>query len=339
MTWFTNLKIAKKLGLGFGLVLALMAALGILAIVELASLNNSTVQLGTNWMPSIRHVGELRFDSAKFRRYELNYIITSDKAKAEAKLDETAGLIAEDERKYELEISSDEERKLYEGYKAAWDKYLANQKQVLELSRQNKTEEATKLSVNASLDAFNAADKYLADDVELNNRGGENETKLGAEVYSAGRYWVIGLLTVATLLGIIVATAIARSISAAASKMLTMIEELANNNLAIADMETTEDEIGQAGLALNKMKNNLREMMQSIAATAEHVASASEELSSSATLQAQGAETQNNQTHPGRHRHAGDVLHRPAGLREFQQGRRRLAPGRRDRPRGRGHGR
>ncbi len=296
MTWFTNLKIAKKLGLGFGLVLALMAALGILAIVELASLNNSTVQLGTNWMPSIRHVGELRFDSAKFRRYELNYIITSDKAKAEAKLDETAGLIAEDERKYELEISSDEERKLYEGYKAAWDKYLANQKQVLELSRQNKTEEATKLSVNASLDAFNAADKYLADDVELNNRGGENETKLGAEVYSAGRYWVIGLLTVATLLGIIVATAIARSISAAASKMLTMIEELANNNLAIADMETTEDEIGQAGLALNKMKNNLREMMHSIAATAQHVASASEELSSSATLQAQGAETQNNQT-------------------------------------------
>jgi len=34
------------------------------------------------------------------------------------------------------------------------------------------------------------------------------------------------------------------------------------------------------------MKNSLREIMQNIAGTAEHVASASEELSSSATLQA-----------------------------------------------------
>jgi methyl-accepting chemotaxis protein len=64
------------------------------------------------------------------------------------------------------------------------------------------------------------------------------------------------------------------------------------DDIAIA----SQDEIGSAGKALNQMKNNLREMIQSIASTAEHVASASEEISSSATQQAQGAETQKDQT-------------------------------------------
>jgi len=65
----------------------------------------------------------------------------------------------------------------------------------------------------------------------------------------------------------------------------------------VADIDiSSEDELGQAGTALNRMKNNLREIIQSIAGTAEHVASASEEISSSASQQAQGAETQKDQT-------------------------------------------
>jgi len=76
-----------------------------------------------------------------------------------------------------------------------------------------------------------------------------------------------------------------------------MAGEIAANNLAVADIDiSSEDELGQAGTALNRMKNNLREIIQSIAGTAEHVASASEEISSSASQQAQGAETQKDQT-------------------------------------------
>ena len=76
-----------------------------------------------------------------------------------------------------------------------------------------------------------------------------------------------------------------------------LANSIAKNDLAVSDLPVeAEDEIGEATIALNKMKNNLSEIVQSIAATAEHVASASEELSSSATLQAQGAETQSNQT-------------------------------------------
>ena len=91
---------------------------------------------------------------------------------------------------------------------------------------------------------------------------------------------------------------IARSVAGSVSRMVAVIKEVAANNLAIEDMEiTSQDELGQAASALNSMKNNLRTIMQSIAGTAEHVASASEEISASATQMANGSETQKDQVH------------------------------------------
>ena len=80
---------------------------------------------------------------------------------------------------------------------------------------------------------------------------------------------VVGLFV-----GITVAVMVVRSIRKSVFMMLSVIEEIANNNLTIADMTvTTQDEIGKAGTALNRMKNGLHNMIQSIAETAQHVAS------------------------------------------------------------------
>ncbi len=60
-----------------------------------------------------------------------------------------------------------------------------------------------------------------------------------------------------------------------------LANQIANNNLVAADIEIrAHDEIGDAGAALNKMKNNLHEVIQSIAGSALQVGSASEELNS-----------------------------------------------------------
>jgi len=57
--------------------------------------------------------------------------------------------------------------------------------------------------------------------------------------------------------------------------MLGMIQEIASKNLAKSDINvSSRDEIGQAETALNGMKNSLRELINSIALTAEQVASA-----------------------------------------------------------------
>ncbi|MGO9085795.1 MAG: methyl-accepting chemotaxis protein [Terriglobales bacterium] len=55
---------------------------------------------------------------------------------------------------------------------------------------------------------------------------------------------------------------------------------IARKELAVEDLEiSSADEVGDAMLAMNSMKNNLHEVVQAIAETAQQVASASEELS------------------------------------------------------------
>jgi len=80
--------------------------------------------------------------------------------------------------------------------------------------------------------------------------------------------------------GIVLAVLISRSVIRSLSSMVSMIQEIAANNLAMDDLQiTSRDEVGQAGIALNRMKNNLEQVIQSIADNAFQLASASEELS------------------------------------------------------------
>jgi methyl-accepting chemotaxis protein len=91
---------------------------------------------------------------------------------------------------------------------------------------------------------------------------------------------VIILAVVGILVGLGVAILIVRSITGAIYRMVGLIQEIAHKNLIIEDMRiTSDDEIGRAGIALNGMKNSLREVIQSISDAAQNVASSSEELS------------------------------------------------------------
>ncbi|MBZ5687773.1 MAG: HAMP domain-containing protein [Acidobacteriia bacterium] len=109
---------------------------------------------------------------------------------------------------------------------------------------------------------------------------GENRAQQ-SKIESQASAVAIWLAVAGLIVGFSVAVLVIRSITRSLAGMVTMIQEIAANNLGIDDMHVaSQDEIGKAAAALNGMKNNLREMIRSIAGTAEQVASASEELSS-----------------------------------------------------------
>ena len=112
--------------------------------------------------------------------------------------------------------------------------------------------------------------KKIDEDIELNAKEQPTATQQAAAGYISARYRTIGLLVGALGFGLLVAITLAKSITTGTGRMLEMIEEVAANNLTVADMEiTSRDELGQAGVALNKMKNNLRATIESIAGTAQ----------------------------------------------------------------------
>jgi methyl-accepting chemotaxis protein len=280
MKLFSKMKIAPKLGLGFGAVLLLMIVLGVFSLLQMSKLNTGVLDVGTNWMASITYLSQIRFDASTARRWELNLLVTADKANGQRKMDEAIAAMQQGEKLYEPTIATDEERTLYQGFRSAWDKHIAMKDRFLDLMREGKEKEADALSSSEGIATFAAADQFLSDDVQLNVKGGATAMKMAGETYSSARYMVIGLLASAIVLGVLIALSLARSLSAAANGMLRMIEEVADKNLTVRDVEiASEDEVGQAGTALNRMKNNLHQMVQSMRETAEQVAASSEELS------------------------------------------------------------
>jgi methyl-accepting chemotaxis protein len=112
--------------------------------------------------------------------------------------------------------------------------------------------------------------------------------------------WTKRLMMILALAGFALGLGIAHftaySIVRAIRRMLTMIHSVSSNNLVVDDMEVkTGDDMGKAAVGLNKMKNNLRAVMLSIAATARDVSSSSREISATAAQAAGSAEDQKQQ--------------------------------------------
>src|SRR5215813_7290100 len=276
-----------------------MAGLGILAIVQLSRVNGNTVDIATNWLPSVKALGEIQGDAMTVRRFELAHILDVDRKRMEedeASIAKAEAEMAEDEKRYQGMISGDEERRLYERFRADFEKYVAAKNRAIQLSRDNRKTEARDLTLSEARAAFTATVTGISDDIEFNNKGAGQAISNSASVYNMSRYLIVGLLVAAVGIGVVLALSISRSMSSSAQSMLGLIEQVAANNLAIGDLEVrSSDEIGQACVATNKMKNQLRAMIQSMANNAQVVASSSEELSTVSQQMSANAEETSSQ--------------------------------------------
>jgi methyl-accepting chemotaxis protein len=282
MKWFSDLKISKKLGLGFGVILMLSGILGAISIKELSKLNAVAIDLATNWMPSVEFLGNLGIDTSAFRRAELNYLIApddKDRQSFEAAMKAALVNIDKDEKLYEPAIASVEERGIYNEFRDAWAEYLDISTKVMGLARNNKVDEARDLALHEGRTTMNAALGKLQSDVDLNVNGGNTAAQLSATVISSARYWIIGLVLAAVVLGTVIAFAITRSISGNIHKVVVHLEALAERDFTTELDIDSKDEMGTMAAALRKTSDAIRSTIQSLSESAQHVAAASEEFS------------------------------------------------------------
>jgi methyl-accepting chemotaxis protein len=120
----------------------------------------------------------------------------------------------------------------------------------------------------------------------------------GADRFLVRRTWILSaggflILVFAISFGV----SLARVFFSFLHEVLSMASEMSRGNLNLDDMKSqSRDEIGHAARAMNEMKRSLVEMIRSTAIMADRLATASGEISSSVERQAQGAETQKDQT-------------------------------------------
>jgi len=268
MNWFYNLKIGKKLIISFFMMIALTVIMGIVAITNLKEVRKNALDMGTYWMPSIQYVSAMSKNISDYRRAELQHILSTSKEemdKYEGVMAMELEILKKNQASYENGlITSDEERKLYEKFKEQWAEYLAENKKVIALSRENKNDEANALMRGNSKKQFDDASVTLLELVELNAKGGDKAVEQSGVIYESSRLWIIGLLTVCIALGIILSLFIAHIISKPVRELARAAESLAQGDITVRIEAKTADEIGQLFSAMKNMIENIKE--QAVAA-------------------------------------------------------------------------
>ncbi|HZU30164.1 MAG TPA: MCP four helix bundle domain-containing protein, partial [Candidatus Angelobacter sp.] len=68
MKWFSDLKIARKLAVSFGLIMVIMTGMGVFAIVQFAKLYEPTKIITSDSLPSIQSLGKAAELASSIRR-------------------------------------------------------------------------------------------------------------------------------------------------------------------------------------------------------------------------------------------------------------------------------
>jgi methyl-accepting chemotaxis protein len=183
--------------------------------------------------------------------------------------------------KLEALLQSEKDKKVIGAARQAYDAYMPLMERSIALRRADKSKEATALmfseQVSTMRDTMSDRIDELIGLIEDLKRGAMDKQRGG---HSRTQTLMLTLTVLGLAVAMIATFFIIHSVTRTIARMVSLIQELAANNLAVEDMQiTTQDEIGRAAAALNGMKNSLRSTIQSIAGTADHVASASEELS------------------------------------------------------------
>ena len=241
-------------------LLVAMSLMGALSIRQIYAINASTVDITTNWLPSIRVLGELRAATITYRAIVRSHLLASDEAGKQLQEDLLAKWINNTDkarRAYEPLITTAEERALYDEFGTSWAEYLAGVKEVLALSRKNEDKEAKLLHAKASLAGVHA-DETLQKDVLLNNKGADAAGSQAAESFGDAIKMVLASLLVAIILGIGAAILLVRDVSAGIKSIVAPMQALGNGDLTAQvphQGETTE--IGSMANTLQVFKDAL----------------------------------------------------------------------------------
>jgi methyl-accepting chemotaxis protein len=298
-----KLTLGKKLGLGFGVILALMVLSAVLTYSKASAIKETQERMTGIRMPAIAACKDLQRDLNQAQNTGRKAILAgSDSARWESSkkgFDGTWDDIGKDVAKLDelapkFTIQANRER--FAAAKQALPALRETQEALMKQAASGEHDAVTKAG-NEFTDKATVANEAikkplgeLADSLSTVIKEGTEE--MNAQTRSMSL--TMAITTFAALgIGIFVAIFLSRSISGATQSVLVQAEAIAAGDLTRDDLKVqSKDELGDLTTAINKMSGSLKQMILSIADNATHVASAAEELNStSQQITANSAET------------------------------------------------
>lgn len=288
---FKNFSIRKKLLTGFLLVAFLSVVSSGFAIFQIVGMRADAKAIKDSWMPSIVMMGWFNGAVSDVQRIALAIAVENnpaETAKLEAQLNKVLREMEQKKNVYEKElINNADERILYDTFTKDWAAYLEKLPAFLAAGKADNITLANQKRQEI-LPIWAKANDSVQALLEFNKQGAEAATHAAMAVAQSAFIGVSLIATASILLSIALGWMIARLIAKPLISMVESVQEVAQGNLAIRQVEIiSQDEVGKLGGSLNTMVTNLRGLIRQASEAAEQVAASSEELTASAEQSAQ----------------------------------------------------
>ena len=246
------------------LLLVAMTGMGLLAVRNMRAIHANTVDIATNWLPSVRVLGDLRAGVITYRNVIREHMLCETLAEKEAAEKTLATVVEVNTRlrhTYETLIASQEARALYNEWSKTWDAYKKGTEEVMALSRKAvgqiahdahefNTKNVNKLGLEA--------DAILKKGIDLNNSGADKAGQDAADNYASAFMMLAVILGIAVIIGIAISFYLVRDVSAGIASIVTPMQALGQGDLtAVVPHRGEKTEIGAMADVLQVFKEAL----------------------------------------------------------------------------------
>ena len=293
-----NLNIAPRAFLGFAFIALLVVILGVFAVNRMTQIRQSSLDMGTNQLPSVKFLGSITENVLRLRILSFRILINREPAALEEAKTRVAVLVdkvKQAQSAYAVMPAGPEEAALYKTFAATLDNYFAAQAEMMSLSQQNKVDEMRSLINTRIKDGTDLMGEQLNKLIAINSADADQAGRDAEGSYQQAVSGIIIVSVVAALMTVLLAWLLTRSIVAPLRKAVQVAETIASGNLTTLVEDDGKDEPARLLGALSAMQTNLRQTIQHIAGSATQLASAAEELSAVTEEASRGLQQQNNE--------------------------------------------
>ena len=293
-----NMNIAPRALLGFAVIGLLMLGLGVFSLIQMGNIRQAGVTIEEISVPSIKTLDELTALNLRLRTLSYRLLLNREPATQQDTLrllDERNAQIDKARRAYEPLVTAADEKSAFDQYGLLLNQYRQLEARMRTLSQAGDLDALRDLLNRDLLDNSEQINKIMDTLVRINTDQTSATNAQAADQYSGAFGLVISLLVAATVLTLLFAFLLTRSIVKPIDEALQAAEQIAEGDLTHSIHAEGTDEAARLLKAMAKMQDKLRDTLQLIAGSATQLASAAEELNSVTDESARGLQQQNNE--------------------------------------------
>ena len=281
MAFLNKLSIAKRLSLGFGLLVLMLVTLGSLSISEVRSISGEASTVTEDLLPKQQRLQAIEGEVNEIARAMRNMMIMDaqdDIQKQRQEIDSSRAVIVENLRWLEERVANPEGVALLAQMKTHRDLFVQSQEKFFTALQGGLREDARKVLLGETREKqiayMGAIEKLIRFQEKLTGEGTE---RIHATVAAAMQV-TAGLLAAGVLLALVLAVSIIRSVTRPIQRAVEIADHIAAGDLTQRIEVNSRDETGRLLGAMQKMQSALSTLVNSVRQNAEGVASASAQI-------------------------------------------------------------